>query len=73
MHCPIFNWFHIPIFHFTPARTKKISLESIKGVVLMIFDILENFANQGFEDIIQISQLVDLAFSLHEKCVKIFL
>jgi hypothetical protein len=30
----------------------------------------KNLANQGFEDIIQISQFVDQAFSLREKCVK---
>jgi hypothetical protein len=33
----------------------------------------KNLANQGFEDIIPISQFVDLAFSLREKCVKTFL
>ena len=32
----------------------------------------KNLANQGFEDIIQISQFVDLAFSLRQKCVKTF-
>jgi hypothetical protein len=35
----------------------------------------QNLVNQGFEDIIQISQFVhvDLAFSLREKCVNTFL
>jgi hypothetical protein len=33
----------------------------------------ENLANQGVEDIIQISQFEDLAFSLRERCVKTFL
>jgi hypothetical protein len=32
-----------------------------------------NLANHGFEDIIRISQFVDLAFSLRQKCVKTFL
>jgi hypothetical protein len=33
---------------------------------------IKNLANQGFKDIIQISQIVDLAFSLRDKCVKPF-
>jgi hypothetical protein len=33
----------------------------------------EILANQGFKDIIKISQFVDLAFSLREKYVKTFL
>jgi hypothetical protein len=33
----------------------------------------KNLANQGFEDIIQISQFVELSFSLREKCFKTFL
>ena len=32
----------------------------------------ENSANQGFKDIIQMSQFVDLVFILREKCVKNF-
>ena len=33
----------------------------------------EILAKQGLEDIIQISQFVELAFSLRQKCVKTFL
>ena len=40
---------------------------------LELFFLDKILANQGFEDIIEISQFVDLAFSFREKCVKTFL
>ena len=44
----------------------------LRRIVPLIF-LDENLANQGVKDIIQISQFVELAFSLRNICAKTFL
>jgi hypothetical protein len=46
----------------------------LTGVLVAVIDFLDEIlANQGFEDIIEISQFVELAFSLRAKYAKTFL
>ena len=52
----------------------KIYQRVLKGVLVAGIDFLDKIlANQGFEDIFEISQFVDLAFSFRKKYVKTFL
>jgi hypothetical protein len=68
---PVSIW---SIFNASKALIKSESYSRLReywSLELIFFDKI--LANQGFEDIIEISQFVDPAFSLREKCVKTIL
>ena len=59
------------IRNFKTQKWVSMVLRGYWSLELVFLD--KKLANPGFEDIIQISQFIDLAFSLRQECLKTFL